>query len=152
MEVTAKSPDHLTVESRPWFVTGVTWLLGLAAILGAVFGDDMGFVERCFVLALGFGICAVAWRLMPFTSLDFDRADGTLTVTHARVTGATQSKYALTDIVRTLVQTDRTDSADLERLVLKTNEGITPVEFGFFSTPRQDIMQEINVWLEQAEP
>lgn len=151
MKVASTSYEHLTVESTPWFVTGTTWLLGLAALLGAFFTDDMGFAERLLVFALGAGICAVAWKLMPFISLDFDRPDGTLVVTHARVTGTKQTKYALSDIERTMVQIDNTDSAGLERLALKTADGVIPIEFGYFSTPRKDVMAEINAWLEMEK-
>lgn len=151
MNVASTSYDHLTVESRPWFVTGTTWLLGVAALLGAFFTDDMGFAERLLVFVLGAGICAVAWKLMPFTSLDFDRPNGTIVVTHARVTGAKRTQYALSDIERTLVQIDNTDSAGLERLALKTTSGVTPIEFGFFSTPRKEVMTEINAWLEMEK-
>ena len=85
MKVTAKSADHLTVESRPLFVTGLTWLLGLAALIGGILENDMGSVERLLVLVLGLGTCAVAWRLMPFTALDFDRPNGTLIASPAQV-------------------------------------------------------------------
>ena len=151
MKIANTSYDHLTVESRPWFITGATWLLGLAALLGAFFEDDMGIAERLLVFALGVGVCAVAWRLMPFTSLDFDRTNGTLVVTHAHVTGAKQTEYALADIERTLVLIDNTDSAGLERLALKTTEGVKPIEFGYFNTPRKPVMAEINAWLEMEK-
>ncbi len=148
MKVTAKSADHLTVESRPLFVTGLTWLLGLAALIGGILENDMGSVERLLVLVLGLGTCAVAWRLMPLTALDFDRPNGTLIVTHARITGATRSRYPFADVERMSVQFDRTDGTNLERLVLKSETGVTPLEFGFFSSPRDDVMHEINAWLD----
>ena len=151
MKVAHKSDDHLTVESKPWFITGLVWLMGLGAILGGMVNPDMALAERILVVVLGVAFCAAAWWLMPFISLDFDRPKGTLTVTHARITGAHQNLYNLADIDRSLVQYDTTDGADLERLALLTGKDVTPVEFGFSSASRRNVMAEINAWLEMEK-
>lgn len=151
MKVKTNTPDRLTIEDRPWFVTGFTWFMGLACLSAVLFDRSMGLTERALVLVLGVGACFVAWRLMPFVSLDLDRSKGTLVVTHARVTGAEQITYALEDIVEARVQSDTTDGADLERLALKTKTDILPVEHGFSSQSRKAAVKQINAWLTPDE-
>lgn len=153
MRVETDTPDRLIVVSRTWFLTIATAILGVAPVLGAIFDPDIGNIwVRIFLLTFGLTILWLALWKMPFLTLIFDRPSDTITVTQHRITGNTRRTIPLASVTGAMHQSDWSDNARLERLALKTPDGPLPLEFGYFSTPRQPVADAINAWLESAAP
>ena len=152
MKVDQKSRDRLVIVSRPWALTIGTSILGAAPIVAAFTDPEIeSLAMRAFLLLLGLGVTAVAWRLMPFLTLDLDRRAGTVRVTHHRITGNSSFLLALDQIEDAMHLSSWSDSTRMERLALRTKDGPLPLEFGYFSTSRAPIIREINDWLKQAD-
>ena len=148
MRITHETHERLIIEDRPWFVAGMVWLLGLAAISAVVTGQMDGIGEAILVLALGIGAAAIALHFLPFQRLEFDRANNTFTRTIARVTGSKQEVRLLSTIRQAASQGDWSEGGTrMERVALLTDDGPYPLEFGFTGTSRSDVIQAINAWL-----
>ena len=151
MQVVEKTEEKLVIEDRPWFLAGVVWLLGLAALYAAIAGQLRGSGETLLVLALGVGTSVIAWHFMPFQRFEFDRESGTLTRTIARVTGSKKEVRPLSTIRQAASQGNLNDGARLERVALLTDDEPYPLEFGFSGTSRTEVIRAINAWLEMSK-
>ena len=151
MRITHETQEKLIIEDRPWFVAGMIWFLGLAAISAVLTGQMDGIGEAILVLALGIGAAAIAWHFLPFQRFEFDRTNNTFTRTIARVTGSKQTAQPLSTIRQAASQGDWSDGGTrMERVALLTDDGPCPLEFGFSGTSRSEIIQAINTWLDPA--
>lgn len=151
MQVVEETEEKLVIEDRPWFLAGVVWLLGLAALSAAILGQLRGPGETLLVLVLGAGTTAIAWYFMPFQRFEFDRASGTLTRTIARVTGSKKEVRPLSTICQAASQGNLNDGARLERVALLTDDEPYPLEFGFSGTSRTEVIKAINAWLDTSK-
>ncbi len=151
MRVIHETDENLVIEDRPWFLAGVVWFLGLAAMLAALTGQMRGTGETILVLALGLGAAAIAWHFMPFQRLDFDRSSGTFTRTIARVTGKKQETRPLATIQQAASQGSWSEGARMERVALLTDDGLYPLEYGYSGSSRAEVIRAINDWLEMLK-
>ncbi len=129
-------------------LAGLVWLLGLAAISVSATGQVGGTVETILVLALGIGVCAIAWQFIPFQRFEFDRPNGTFTRTIARVTGKKLQTRALNSIRQAAGQGKWSQGARIERVALLTEDGPYPLEYGYSRSERTEIIRAINDWLD----
>jgi hypothetical protein len=152
MRVIHQTPEMLVIEDRPWFIAGVIWLMGLAAIYAAVAGQLRSTGETILVLALGIGTSAIAWYFLPFQRFVFDRVNGTLARKIARVTGSKHETRSLNTIRQAASQGEwSAEGSRMERVALLTDDGPYPLEFGFSGTSRTDVIKAINVWLDMSK-
>ncbi|MGI9388475.1 MAG: hypothetical protein ACR2O1_00325 [Boseongicola sp.] len=152
MRVTHKSKEMLVIEDRPWFVAGVVWFLGLAAISSVLTGQMDGIGETILVLALGLGAATIAWHFLPFQRIEFDRTNGKFTRKIARVTGSKWEMRSLTTIRQAASQGDWSEGGTrMERVALLTDDGPYPLEYGFSGTSRAEVIQAINSWLDNTD-
>ncbi len=149
MRTVYESAEHLVIEDRPWLYAVLLWIMGIAALWNALTGQLHGAFETLLVLALGTGTIWIAWGFFPYQRFIFDRARNTFTRRIARVNGAATSTLPITQIERAATQSDWSEGTRLERVVLLTRDGPYPLEFGFGSTPRRDVVATINGWLGQ---
>ena len=148
MRITHESHERLLIEDRPWFVAGMIWFLGLAAISAVLTGQMDSIGEALLVLALGIGATAIAWHFLPFQRLEFDRTNNTFTRTIARVTGSKTEVRPLGTIRRAASQSDWSEGGTrMERVALLTDDGTYPLEFGYTGASRSEVIQAINAWL-----
>ncbi|MGI9393214.1 MAG: hypothetical protein ACR2OY_01070 [Boseongicola sp.] len=152
MRITHDTPDRLIIEDRPWFVAGMIWFLGLAAISAVLTGQMDGIGEGILVLSLGIGALAIAWHFLPFQRFEFDRKNNTFTRKIARVTGSKHEVRLLGSIRQAASQGEWSDSGTrMERVALLTDDGPYPLEFGFSGSSRSDVIKTINDWLDQSK-
>ncbi|WP_143534517.1 hypothetical protein [Roseovarius albus] len=141
------TPDKLTLEDRPRLMAGFVWFMGLACIYAALSGQTRDMPETILVTVLGVGAFVLAHYFFPFQRLSFDCRSGQFTREVARVTGRLQSKIPLTEIERVAVQAQWSDNSRMERLVLIKDRERVPLEYGFTSSPREQMAKDINAWL-----
>ena len=135
MHIIEHTPQRLTLEYRPKFMAGLLWFMGLTCIFLALSGQTDGMLETVLVTFLGVGILGLAHHFFPFQRLTFDRTAGLLT------------KLSLTEIERAAVQAQWADNSRMERLILIRKGEKFPVEYGFYSRPRDGLAKDINSWL-----
>ena len=151
MRITHNTAERLIIEDRPWFIAGLVWVLGLAALSAALLGQTDGTGETILVLALGVGACAIAWRFLPFQRFEFDRPNDTFRRRIARVTGAKIEARQLSTIRQAASQGNWSEGARMERVALLTDEEPYPLEFGYSGSSRAEIIEAINAWLKASE-
>jgi len=148
MKIVEHTPDRLVIVHRPWIISGIVWLLGLAAFYGGITGKGThGVAERLLVLALGIGMPALAWWFLGFLTLTFDRTAGQVRRSVHRITGTRHQTMPLTDVRRVRVDAQRSEDGHTERLVLETTNGPVPLELGFSGFGRDAHAAAINRWL-----
>ena len=130
-------------------LAGFIWLMGLAALLAAVTGQTDGLAKSLFVFVLGLGTIAAAWHFFPFQRYTFDGDAGAFSRRIARVTGATVDTLPLHEIERATLQSNWSDGTRMQRVALLTKTGPLPLEYGFVSSERKPVVEEINDWLQQ---
>ncbi len=148
MKVTETSPDRLVIEDRPWFLWLAFGILGGAALISALLGlVEGGWAERLLVGLLGAGALGVGWHFAPFQRFTFDRANSTFTHDIRRITGARTWTRPLREIRRAADEGNWSDGSRLERITLLTEDGRYPMESGFTSQSRNQVIKAINAWL-----
>ena len=150
MKIVEDTDDRLVIEDRPVLLAGATWTMSAAALLAVMLGGLGSVGEMLLVTALGFGGCTLAWWAFPFQRITFSRSAGHVSRRIARVTGATTINLPLAEIRSAAAQGNWSDGTRMERLVFLTDRGPVPLEYGFGSAPRDDIVRRINDWLKSG--
>ena len=77
MKIVENTDRRLVIVHRPWVMGGCIWLMGLAALYGAITGKQIGsLAEHILVAALGVGVTFTAWYWFAFLRITFDRDNG----------------------------------------------------------------------------
>jgi hypothetical protein len=152
MEIVHRTPERLVVVHRPWFLTISTWIVGASAVVAAVGDAGEPLAGRTFAVLAGLAVMAVAWRLMPFHTLDFNRGTGQFVHRMHRVSGTQTRALRLDEIDWAKVEARWNENARGERLVLATRDGTYAVETGFGPAKRTPVADAINDWLTAPEP
>lgn len=148
MKVAASSPERLVVEDRPWFLWITLPFLGAPALFAALTGQVDGWLETLLVFTVGVGIFWILWYFAPFQRFTFDRASNTFIHDVHRITGHKRWERPLSDIRRAADEGHWSDGSRLERITLLTNDGRHPLESGYSSGSRKDVVTAINKWLD----
>ena len=147
MKVVAKTDACLVLQDRPWFLAGIVWILGLAALYGGITGRGIdGWAERALVLALGVGVSAIAWWFFGFLTLTFDLRSGEIQQTFQRLGSTRQNRLALAATDRIATESD-SDTRATTRLILETGSARIPLELGYSGGDRRTLADEINAWI-----
>jgi hypothetical protein len=153
MKIVENTDRRLVIVHRPWFPAGFCWLMGLAALYGAVTGKQISdLAEHILVAALGVGVSFVAWYWFAFLRITFDRDAGTVERRALRPFGS-RSKF---------LQLDRVTGAAIEahwdgegsrmtRLALDTEDGRAQLEYGYGPADRTALETAVNEWLTRPE-
>jgi len=149
MRIVENTDRRLVIEHRPWFLGGMLWLMGLAALYSGVAGAGMdGWPERLLVLALGIGTTLAAWYWFAFLRITFDRDRGQVEHFARRPFGSRWKYLDLDRIRRAQVEADWSDSGTrLTRLSLATEDGMAALEYGYGSGDRRQLEDAVNEWL-----
>ncbi|NNE81788.1 MAG: hypothetical protein HKN18_16090 [Silicimonas sp.] len=149
MKQTERSHDLLVLEDRPWLIGGFIWLMSIAALYAVLTGGTDGPAETLLVAFLGLGGSAVAWWYFPFQTFEFRRTAGLMTRTIRRLGNTRVETLAFSDFSRAANQGHFSDSGTrMDRVVLLTDNGPYPLEFGFVGASRDPLVASINAWLE----
>ena len=151
MRVVENTSSRLTLEDRPRFLAGFLWFMGLLCLFTAITGKTEGLGEAIIVPALGVMTCGIAHYFFPFQRITFDRTNARMTRVLARLTGRKVTSYPLHGIRRAKLQAQWSESSRLERLALEVDTTTLPLEFGYSSASRADLVELINTWL-SADP
>jgi hypothetical protein len=149
MKIVENTDRRLVIEHRPWVLAAIVWLMGLAALYGAIAGTKMdSLAERLLVLGLGVGACALAWYCFAFLRITFDREKGEVERRSIRPFGS-RSKFLRLDRVKgARIEWSRSDEgARLTRLALDTEDGRAQLEYGYGPGDRRALEVAVNEWL-----
>jgi hypothetical protein len=149
MKIVENTDRRLVIEHRPWFLAGMIWAMGLAAVYAAVTGKGMrGPGEHLLVAALGVGVVWVAWYWFAFLRITFDRDTGQVEHRSLRLIGSRSKFLDLTKVRGARIEGNRSDEgARLTRLVLDTEDGTAALEYGYGSGDRAAQETAVNEWL-----
>lgn len=149
MRIVEVTPDKLTLEDRPRLMAGFVWFMGLACIYAALSGQTGDMPETILVTLLGVGAFVMAHYFFPFQRLTFDHSTGKFTREVARITGRLLLQIPLAEVERIAVQAQWSDNSRMERLILIRDCERVPLEYGFTSAPREQMVKDINDWLKR---
>ncbi|MEM7671198.1 MAG: hypothetical protein AAF317_19090 [Pseudomonadota bacterium] len=151
MKIVENTDEKLVLVSRPWFMAGFLWFIGIYSIATGVFalGEDMdsGWM-RLIALGIGAGACWLAWQFLPFVSAEFNRGRGKLLHRSHRLVSPGSFVLDLDRIQRARLQAEwNGGSGRMTRVVLEIEGDIVPLDYGFGSRDHDDIVEAINEWL-----
>lgn len=154
MKITERTRDHLVVRHVPWFLGGFMAVMGVVSLYAAAFKPDSfnSLAEHILVACLGLGVLAGAWWFAPVITLYFDRAQGRIWFRETRLLRPSVRVFDLSNVERVQLQSNWSDGSRLHRIVLRTADGVTPLETGYTSADRTAVMQAINEWLAGETP
>ncbi|MEM9098840.1 MAG: hypothetical protein AAGC79_09975 [Pseudomonadota bacterium] len=148
MKIIENTDDKLLLSSRPWLFVGVIWLGGIGMISNAVFamgGDTVAM--RLLAMAIGLGICWLAWRYIPFITVEFNRPRGQMLHQSHRLVYPGWFKLDLNRIQRARLEAQWSGSSRTTRLVLEIEGDVVPLEYGGKAKAHYDVVEAINEWL-----
>ena len=151
MKIVENTDQKLVLASRPWFVAGFVWFMGLLMIANGIFGlgDDMDTIgTRIFAGCVGLGACWIAWQFLPFISVEFDRNRGQLLHRSHRLLRPGCFVLNLDQIHRARLEASwGGNSSRMTRVVLEIDHDIVPLEYGYGSREDNHVGDAINEWL-----
>ena len=156
MKLRHNTPDLLIVEDRPWLF-GVMIILFILIFCGAGLmmvaeGEWMGFVFA--IVGGGLGLVAF-WGFVRRVQVVFHRPEGWIEIRRANLFRRLKNRYELAGVKRAIVETRRSDNADLHRVALIIEAGgVTGTKplteaYSNFGNHRQ-VADTINSWLAAA--
>ncbi len=154
MKITEQSKDHLVVRHVPWFIGGIMAVLGAASLYASIFKPDSftSTAEAILVPTLGVAMLGGAWWFAPIVTLVFERTGARVTFRESRLLRPSEKIFDLRRVERVQLQANWSDGSRLTRLALRTEDGVTPLETGYTSADRKEIMKAINAWLAGETP
>lgn len=149
MKIVENTDRRLVIEHRPWFIAGMIWAMGLAALYAAVTGNGMdSLAEHLLVAALGVGVTSVAWYWFAFLRITFDRDTGQVEHRSLRPIGSRSKFLDLAKVNGARIEASWSDEgARLTRLVLDTEDGVAALEYGYGGGGRTALETAVNEWL-----
>ncbi|MEM9045606.1 MAG: hypothetical protein AAGC81_13015 [Pseudomonadota bacterium] len=150
MKIVENTDEKLVLSSRPWVFAGMIWLAGFGLIANGVFalGEDMDTLwMRASCAAMGLVLCGLAWRYIPFITVEFDRARGQMLHQSHRLIRPGWFKLDLDRIKRARLEAQWSDSSRTTRLVLEIEGDVVPLEYGGGAKSHYEIVEAINEWL-----
>ncbi len=147
MKIVENTDRRLVIVHRPWIMAGLIWLMGLAALYGAITGKQIhSTAEHILVAALGIGVTFAAWYWFAFLRITFDRDTGQVEHRSLRPFGSRSKFIDLAKVNGARIEAQWRDNVRLTRLVLETEDGVAALEYGYSSTDRA-VESAINEWL-----
>ena len=148
MRIVENTDQRLVIKHRPWFLAGLMWAMGLAALYGAVTGKQISSLgEHVLVAALGIVVCAAAWYFFAFVRITFDRGTGQVERRSLRPFGSRSRFIPLAEVQGAQIDAQWSDGARLTRLTLETEDGRVPLEHAFGPVDRRALEATVNEWL-----
>jgi hypothetical protein len=149
MKIAENTDRRLVIVHRPWFLAGFVWLMGFAALYGAITGKQIdSLAEHVLVATLGVGVTFAAWYWFAFLLITFDRDTGQVEHRSLRPVGLRNKFIDLARINGASIEANWTDKGSrLTRLVLDTEDGKAALEYGFGGGDRTAVKAAINEWL-----
>lgn len=147
MKTAAETPARLVFEDRPRALPAIVCGAGALCIAGAVRADPADIVGMGGMVATGVLALVTAWVFFPVRIIVFDRDAGLLVRESRRVGRVRTVATTLDSVRRATVQTDHTDDARTERLVVLTDVGPLPLESAYTTASRGEAVHTINAWL-----
>ncbi len=147
MKIVDNTDRRLVIVHRPWVMAGLIWIMGLAALYGAITGKQIdSLAEHILVAALGIGVTFAAWYWFAFLRINFDRDKGQVEHRALRPFGSRSKFIDLAKVNGARIEAQWRDNVRLTRLVLETEDGVAALEYGYSSTDRA-VESAINEWL-----
>ncbi len=147
MKIVENTDRRLVIVHRPWVIAGLIWMMGLAALYGAVTGKQIhSTAEHMLVAALGLGVTFAAWHWFAFLRITFDRDTGQVEHRALRPFGSHSKFLDLARVRGARIEAQWSDGVRLTRLALDTEDGVAALEYGYSSTDRA-VESAINEWL-----
>ena len=149
MKIVENTDRRLVIVHRPWFTAGFMWLMGFAALYGAITGKQIGSLgEHVLVAALGVGVTFAAWYWFAFLRITFDRDTGQVEHRTLRPFRARSRFLDLAGVREARIEMDWSKRVHLSWLALDTEDGMAALEHGFGSADR-GLARAINEWLKR---
>ncbi len=148
MKIVENTDRRLIIVHRPWVMAGLIWVMGLAALYGAITGKQIGsLAEHVLVAALGVGVTFAAWYWFASLRITFDRDKGQVEHRSLRPFGS-RSKFIDLDKVRgARIEANWSENTRLTRLALDTEDGVAALEYGYGAGDREALETAVNEWL-----
>ena len=147
MKIVENTDRRLVIVHRPWVMAGIMWTLGLAPLLRAAAGMQIGnLAEHVLALALGIAMSCAAWYWFAFLRITFDRDTGQVEHRTLRPLRARSRFLDLTKVREARIEMDWSNRVHLSWLALDTEDGMAALEHGFGSADR-GLARAINEWL-----
>jgi hypothetical protein len=148
MKIVENTDRRLVIEHRPWVTAGLVWVMGLAALYGAITGKQIdSLAEHVLVAALGIGVTFAAWYWFAFLRITFDRDTGQVEHRALRPFGSRSRFIDLAKVRGARLEANWSENIRLTRLALDTEDGVAALEYGYGSADRTALENAVNEWL-----
>ncbi len=137
MKIVENTDRRLVIEHRPWVIAGLVWVMGLAALYGAITGKQIdSLAEHILVATLGIGVTFAAWYWFAFLRITFDRDTGQVEHRALRPFGSRSRFIDLAKVRGARLEANWSENIRLTRLALDTEDGVAALEYGYGSADR----------------
>ncbi len=148
MKIVENTDRRLVIVHRPWVMAGLIWIMGLAALYGAITGKQIdSLAEHILVAALGIGVTFAAWYWFAFLRITFDRDAGQVEHRSLRPFGSRSKFIDLAKVRGARLEANWSENIRLTRLALDTEDGVAALEYGYGSADRTALESAVNEWL-----
>ena len=150
MKIVENTDEKLVLSSRPWAFATLAWMCGLGMIVQGVFepiDDAEGRWMLMVWVANGLLLCWLAWRYLPFITVEFNRARGQMLHQSHRLISPGWFKLDLDQIQRARLEAQWSDDARTTRVVLEIDGDVVPLEYATGTRDHDDVVEAINEWL-----
>ncbi len=148
MKIVENTDRRLVIVHRRWVMAGLIWVMGLAALYGAITGKQIdSLAEHILVAALGIGVTFAAWYWFAFLRITFDRDAGQVEHRSLRPFGSRSKFIDLAKVNGALLEANWSNRVRLTRLALDTEDGVAALEYGYGSADRTALESAVNEWL-----
>jgi len=149
MKIVENTDRRLVIVHRPWVMAGIMWTLGLAPLLAAMTGMQIGnLAEHVLAVALGIAMSGAAWYWFAFLRITFDRDTGQIEHQTLRPFRTRSRFLDLATVREARIEMDWSKRVHLSWLALDTEDGMAALEHGFGSADR-GLARAINEWLKR---
>ncbi len=152
MKIVENTDRRLVIVHRPWVMAGLIWIMGLAALYGAITGKQIdSLAEHILVAALGVAVTFAAWYWFAFLRITFDRDAGQVEHRSLRPFGSRSKFIDLAKVNGARLEANWSNRVRLTRLALDTEDGVAALEYGYGSADRTALESAVNEWLTRPE-
>lgn len=148
MRIMENTPDRLVIVDKPIFTAALLWIGG-AALLFVSFSLIGGPFDLLPIIsaACGFFLVFLAWRCLPFITVEFDRTSARITRRFKRINGTKEDHLPLAEARRAGFLQTLFGTGGLRRVALNPSEKPFHLEYGLIGLDRRNLVVEINRWL-----